>query len=207
MDFNLDSTDKVISIGAASFGIVVFVLKKIIIPKFKKMKNHFTNIREMMGKVSYIYTELTPNGGGSIKDKIDKIRLDMSEIYDLSVANGLKVHLLFAESKEALFEANLKGNVIWTNQAMQEMWGLSAGEMLGDSALSCVHPSDSAEIWNLWIDAVKTQRPYRARYRLINAETNQQVWVECIATLLRDSKSRPLSFWGKVVEISNPNMV
>lgn len=197
----LDSTEKLISIGTAGLAALFFITTKMIIPYFVKRKQYISNINNMIDKVNHVYSELTPNGGSSIKDNIEKIKRDLGDVYDLSVANSLKTLLLFETSSDALFECNLKGEVIWVNEAFERMWGVGQTDLLGDNWISFIHSDDISRVYTLWQETVTTMRPYKARYRIFNSTTKREVFVNATASLLRTSNGKPLSFFGKVVEV------
>ncbi len=204
MDFDLDSTDKIVSICAAGLGVMAFFIKKIILPKVKKLTDHFSKTKEMMGKIGYIYAELTPNGGGSIKDHISKMKTDLSEVHDLSIANNLKTMLLFAVAPDALFECNLKGETIWVNDSLENIFECDKIDLLGDGWISFIHADDVSRVWKAWAESVETLHPYRIRYRILTGDGTKIKYIEASASVLRSSSKKPLSFFGKVVEVSGP---
>jgi len=94
------------SAGAtAVLSFIILAYKKGVKPVIK----HFKNWYDMSEKIDHIFFEITPNGGTSIKDKVDRIDSE------LHLANE-RQRALLADSEFAHFEMDAEGNYVWVNR-------------------------------------------------------------------------------------------
>jgi PAS domain S-box-containing protein len=94
-------------------GVVIPLTWKYIIKPFIKLyKSHFI----LMNSVDEIKKELTPNGGSSIKDVINRIEERQIMIDKRSKA-------IFYNYEAAIFEVDRNGNILWANQSFHKVMG------------------------------------------------------------------------------------
>lgn len=123
---------------SAILSALLIVYKKVV----KPMIQHFKQWYDMLDKVDAIFEEITPNGGKSIKDKIDKIdkRLMLvGERFRTYIADG-----------EAYFEADVKGNVTHVNRTYTRLVGRDASEVLGQGWQNVVAHKDRERVVKAW---------------------------------------------------------
>ena len=97
-------------------GIIAIIfpalIKYALIPTIKLYRNQ----GKLLKLVDEIKKEVTPNGGSSIKDSINRIEKRQIMIDKRSKA-------VFYTFKDPIFEVDEKGNILWANQAFHTAMG------------------------------------------------------------------------------------
>lgn len=126
-------------------------------------------------KVDIIIKELTPNGGGSIKDQVTLTRDDV-KMLKANVAvlrDGLRFSLGLQPT--AVFETNEAGRCTNASPALCEMFGMTHEEMLGLGWLAAIASAEERDrAWLNWRSAVDSGVPYKDRYLVHNARTGEK---------------------------------
>lgn len=112
--------------------------------------------------LSAIRSELSPNGGSSLKDQVTKIatRMDISDQIRRVLADGREL---------ALFETDASGRCVWVNGTYARLVGMPSAEFQGFGWVNAVHPDDRERISEEWEFAVGQQREFRGLIRLFDA--------------------------------------
>lgn len=134
------------SVSAIITGVII-IYKKVIVPTI----NHFKEWYTMLDKIEVIYEEHTPNDGGSIKDKIDKINTKVDYI-------GERQKSLLQEHEYALVETNAKGEVVWVNRTYTRLVQRERSEVMGTGWINVIAQEDKERVWNEWEQAVAAKR-------------------------------------------------
>lgn len=157
----------------------------------RKTVRAYRLIKQALERIDKVYAELTPNGGGSIKDKIDRLTRDVAIL-----RGGLSFSL--ALNPHSIFEADPEGECTFANVALCEMFGLPQAEMLGRGWLSVLEGSAAREkAWDTWASCVEKRIPYLDRYQIRNARTGEKFWVRAHA-VPAGHPEKPLHFYGTV---------
>ena len=141
------------SIGAG----VAFFIKKIALPTLIRLKK----MDQYMAKVDRIYSEVMPNGGGSIKDQVVAINKSI----------GLSTARLRVQSEmdvRPTFETDENGDCRWVNRAYCRTFGYSPEELLEQGWKNIVYPDDLPSVAKSWQSAVDDAREYHGTYRVIS---------------------------------------
>jgi len=109
---HLDTIGIVISFMAGVIGILTGIYKYIIKPFVILYKGHFV----LMKTIEDIKKEVTPNGGSSIKDVINRI-----EKRQIMIDKRTKA--IFYNLENSIFEVDQDGNILWANQSFHEAMG------------------------------------------------------------------------------------
>lgn len=107
--------------GAAGtlFGVLVWFYKKTIRPAVRyinKLTACMEDHKELIKNVSLIKKEITPNGGSSLKDAINRIEKRQLIIDERSKA-------VFYGKDKPIFEIDNHGNIQWANKQFHKMMG------------------------------------------------------------------------------------
>lgn len=175
--FSLDSTEKVISIISGVASIILFLLRKVLVPYYKKAVSHIVKWFKVLKRL----------------DGIDS-SIKLSE--NLTLLNNHLIKILVDKYDVGLFICDTSGACIWTNEALQKIFGGGAADMLGDGWLNFLHPDDVKKVFQAWKDAVSSWYPYKIRYRIIS---NKNI-IECESTceVVRDISKTPVFYVGEV---------
>jgi len=109
---HLDRITIVFSAIAAVISITIGVYNFVIKPAIRLYKSHFV----LMSIVDDIKKEVTPNGGSSIKDIINRIDRRQVMIDKRSKA-------IFYNVDDAILEVDENGNILWANQKFHDTIG------------------------------------------------------------------------------------
>lgn len=138
-------------------------------------------------ELSDIKKELTPNGGTSIKDTVNKLAVSMDKVVtsveSLSV-QGTRMELRQQNVLNSVtvptFETDKNGECIFANKAYLELIGRSMEEIRGPSWVNMIHPDDRTKVKSEWESAVLEKRNFELTYRIVCRE--QMVYdVSCVA--------------------------
>jgi PAS domain-containing protein len=124
-------------------------------------------------KIRAIHQQLTPNGGQSLADKIQKLTVQM----DVETAAR---RFYWANTEAPMFECDEAGKCIWVNKPLMLLFGMDYNEMLGSGWLAGVAAEDRAGVWQNWSRAVEEEIPYEQTYRVRNVRTRNET--TCIVT-------------------------
>ena len=105
---------------------------------FKTSRNFMKEFEGCKDTIKYIKSELSPNGGSSIKDVVNKLSITCDRI-------EVRQKLLDQRSKAALhyqtkplFEIDRSGNFTWCNEAFRELAELNDGECQGSDWIAVI---------------------------------------------------------------------
>ena len=92
-----------------------------------------------------------------------------------------------------------KGEIVWANSAMQDLFNLSTEQMKHGGWVEAFHPDDIDTTYNKWRNCIANKLHYKDRYRLMPNEDNKDiVYCESVAVPIQDSKHNVLSYFGIV---------
>jgi PAS domain S-box-containing protein len=94
-----------------------------------------------------IEAELHPNGGSSLRDKLNSIA-DKQFDFEAHLNASLNVH------EVALFRTNASGGVIASNRAHQILTGFNLTQLAGDGWINVICPEDRHNVFEKWKEAV-----------------------------------------------------
>tara|TARA_Y100000593_G_scaffold49662_3_gene93609 strand:- start:24466 stop:25050 length:585 start_codon:yes stop_codon:yes gene_type:complete len=146
----------IIGIVSASIGAVVAIWRKLIFP----INKLFSTNDELMESVEKIMSEVTTNGGKSIKDSVDslkKICENISvrqEIIDQRTRASL--HYLDA----GLFETDKTGKLTWTNEAFHKITGETQSDVEGYDWISFIDESKREKVITEFASCIKMARKF-----------------------------------------------
>jgi len=101
--------------------------------------------------------QLKPNGGSSIHDKISRIEVAMLR------ENAVRRQQICATGL-AFWESDAEGKTIFASDAMSELVGVDAEEILGNGWVTALHPDDRERVYKEWTSAMQQKRAFLATY-------------------------------------------
>lgn len=146
------------------FGIfVAFVagcatLYKILIKPGYKM---FKKMQKLFDTVERIDKEFAPNGGGSMKDTLNRIE-------GRQVKSEQRQRVLLLDSDDLVYESDSNGMCVWINRTYSRTLNRGVDELLGNGWISCLHTEDRDAVVEEWQECVKQRRDFDMNYRLVN---------------------------------------
>ena len=149
----------VAGVATSFLGLFFAVYRKImkpIIKYFNRLSSHMEDHSQLMKNVEAIKKEITPNGGSSIKDTIDRIERRQLVIDERSKA-------VFYGKEKPIFEVDNEGNIQWANKQFHKSMG---------------HKNLSGLIWVSFID--EPQRKEFLQEFKSCAETGREINYEIV---------------------------
>jgi len=145
-----------ITIVVASMSIIITAWKKIIIP----VNKIFETNEELKLSVEQIKSEVTTNGGKSIKDTVNSLRATCETIEKRQRVIDQRTRASLHYLDAGLFETDKDGRLIWTNEAFYKVTGKSQSDMEGFDWLSFLHEDDRDHVIHEFESCLKMARKF-----------------------------------------------
>nr|WP_237522212.1 EAL domain-containing protein [Streptomyces sp. SID1328] len=87
--------------------------------------------------------------------------------------------------------ADLDGNVLQVNGALQRMFGLSETMMRGRKVRDWTHPEDAPQTWRLYEELVRGERDHYHVEKAFHRTDGTALWTNLTVSLLRDADGAP----------------
>ena len=115
--FDAESLAMVSTLAGIVTSISIFLWKKLLKPAIQLMDDH----EEIKKSIDTIKNEVTPNGGGSMKDAVNclKVTCQRIEITQKVLDQRSKAALHYTD--RPLFETDSFGRVTWSNQSFRDL--------------------------------------------------------------------------------------
>lgn len=183
------------AISASILGIIA-LFKGAIIPFWKwckKVKNvttmHLTVLPE---RINRIYQEVTPNGGSSLKDSVNRIETRQ-------LIQEQRQHAYASHLTTPIFETDATGACTWVNKAYLDFVDASQDDILGHGWINFIEYEDQHRVAESWASAIRDKRAFRLEYTMVPPEGPTRVIGE--TTVIRDSGGAVLGYIGSFTPI------
>ena len=187
--------------GLATALIAIIKLYSILKRQYDKAKERSENLSKAIAHIDIIALnlqevskELKPNGGGSIKDQVRQIAIDVKTIC-------VERDATFLLSKEPMFKNDEHGYCILANNALCQLYGVSQEQMLGLGWLNYIIEEDKERIKEEWINVIETGTEISSYYTIINQVTDEEVPVKYRA-IINKHNGKIISAIGNVEKIA-----
>ena len=139
------------------FGVMSWLWIKVIKPTVKFINKH----EDLAESVEEIKTEITTNGGGSLKDVVCKLGETCSrmEVTQKIIEQRTKAALHYNHS--ALFETDSLGRVVWSNEPFYDLTGQSLDDIKGYDWLTYVHEEEREECFAEFQSCLEMNRKFQ----------------------------------------------
>lgn len=127
---------------------------------FFSVGNHVADLRN---KVDYVYEELKPNSGSSVKDSIKRIEDNIIVLMN-------KHRIILDDYHTGIIETNGKGEITWANATYLELTNRELREIIGNGWINAVHPEDRARVYAEWQDAMEQARTFEGNFRILKQD-------------------------------------
>ena len=178
------------TISAVGAGGVVFY-KKVIAPTHKFVQR-MSNLEQSIEKV---YKELIPNGGGSLRDVVNKINIRTIKTEERQKA-------ILNDATCAVFEADELGQFSYVNRSFKDWILKSADDLLGNNWVNSIYFEDRMKVETEWIDCVKRGRDFSMQFRMMSRH-NEVFDVHASAQALRNQNGNIVAWFGIMQKFSD----
>ena len=145
--------------------------------------------KPLKSKIETIYKELTPNGGGSIKDAINRVQGAVGRMEKRQKC-WLQIH------DKAVFETDSAGNLTWANREYLGLLGATFEEVEGRGWRNFL-ASDST--FEQWTRAVADKRDFNACFSF--RRKSGEMVPACVESLaMKDERGELLGYVGNVTQ-------
>lgn len=162
------------------FSAIIVSVYKIFNFLYKIFILEITQRKKLNDNIEYILKEFTPNHGTSLKDKIDKIEVGLSENTKITETNTEILRIITDRQKWLvdkqnipIFETDAEGNWTWINDAFTNLVNTSRDELLDKKWISFIHESDRNRVTNEWENAVKNNRNSQISFIIVSIDGNK----------------------------------
>lgn len=176
----LNGLQIVVAAGGAA-GVIWKVGKAI----YDKCQSRYNAAVDMQKKIDKIFSEVTPNGGGSIKDKVNKITVALEEntIITQRILSRQTWNWNRLREDDIIFEANDNGEVVWVNRKMADTFKHEVEYFLKHGWRNIVFIEDRERVYTEWDRAVSDKRTFEMGFRITTHDGNIMK-INCTATKL-----------------------
>lgn len=179
-----------------SFGaIVAFIagcatLYKVVL---KPGYHMFKKMQKLFETVERIDKEFLPNGGGSMKDTLNRI-----EARQMKSEQRQKVLLL--DSDDLIYETDANGDTTWVNRTYTRVVNKGLDELKGNGWISCIYSEDQDKVMEEWITCFKQSRDFDMDFRMWAQD--KVINVNSKAHPLVDDKGKVIGYLGQTIILS-----
>lgn len=160
---------------------------KVVVPCVRGIQR----LTEMGPIIDRILAELTPNGGGSIKDRIRRIDESIAVIEH-------RYRWVQDCSLVAIYECSADGQATFCNAALCNLFGMPHESMLGTGWLAALVDEDRQSTWETWISSTEAGIPYSHSYEIINQRTGERIKVRTKAVAIKMRTGEIASYHGTI---------
>lgn len=92
------------------------------------------------------------------------------------------------------------GKCLWSNDHLNEFFGLDSASMKGFGWLTAIDPDDRDRVHEVWMYAVSNKTPYSCKYYVINQRTEESNCVDAHAIAVLDESDKIVCYVGYIVK-------
>ena len=110
-------------------------------------------------KIDYVYNELKPNSGASMKDSIKRIEENIIVLMN-------KHRIIVDDYHTGIVETDAEGKITWANATYLEMTDRDLRDILGNGWINSVDPIERDAVYLAWQNAMEQQRPFEEKFHI-----------------------------------------
>ena len=147
-------------------------------------------------RIKCIWSEIQPNGGGTIKDAICSIEV---------IAKNTQKTLDFVIDSEAegYFETDANGKCTKASMQYLAMTGSTSEMTLGNGWLLGIAENDRHRVYDEWKSAMEQGRDFELDYLIIDRTTHEEFRVHCLARRVSLSNKKLAGYIGRIRKLPN----
>lgn len=152
-----------------------------------------TQVETLRGSVEQVRQEVTSNGGGSVKDAVNRIEQAMDMQYG-------KLMAIIATATEPILQMDADGDVVDVNHAFELLSGYSRTDMYGWGWVNAVDERDRSAVIDDWAAAREHKRFFARAFRLATRD-GREVPIRVLAKpVVSTSTAQKVLGWYVVFE-------
>lgn len=167
---------------------------------WKPLKVKYAKFSGFYDTCTYISKEIKPNGGSSMKDSVEGLKLSIDAVLATVVRLDQRQISFAHQSEKGIFESDLNGDCIFVNRAYCRITGRSPDEAFGKGWKAFISYEDREAVIEEWYACVKERRDFIMTFNFVKPDL-VKVKVNCHAYVLRDLKGTTIGYMGYVLPI------
>lgn len=178
-----------LAIGSFAVGVIVFIKKWVgnIIRYFSVSHDLHSNFGDSPGaKIKEVHDSIKKSHNSL------EIRQSISEKY-------LQIGIFMCEPET--------GKCIWTNDHLNEVFGLDSSEMKGNGWLQAIDEHDRERVYNTWVYSIKNKIPYSCDYKIKNQRDDSIINVDATAISVYNEENEIICYVGYITKKGDSNGV
>lgn len=140
---------------------ISWLFVKVVRPTLKFMDKH----EDLSESVNTIKSEITANGGGSLKDVVCELSGACNRIEQGQRIIEQRTRAALHYNSTALFETDRTGKVIWTNEPFYELTGQHLSDVKDYDWLTYVHEEEREELFMEFQSCLDMSRKFQKEMR------------------------------------------
>jgi PAS domain S-box-containing protein len=187
-----------LAIALSAVCVIIGGILKWVVPAVKA-------IQARLHDVKFIAEELRPNGGQTVKDKINNLDGNVSALRHRAEKIDARQWAIVSSLNQPTWESDAAGMAIRANASLLELIGRGQEDLVGNGWSNILAPEDAARVWREWTLAVKQLRTFELVYDVINVITKKRYRVRAVAVPYFDSERKPhgwIGVYNDVTEIT-----
>lgn len=154
------------------------------------LKNDITTLTK---QVSFVVTELQPNGGASVRDSLNRIELRQ-------VLQEQRQKAILSDMSIGVFETDNQGQVVWVNRKYLRMTGRTPDEVKGSGWINTIAHRDRERVVLSWETAIEEGREFEDTFLMITPD-NERVPVQARTYKMTGQDDHQLGFLGMLTPL------
>lgn len=188
---SVENITAILTIISISIPLAILIWKKVIV----RIWEFFKKTVEIHEKVDLIFKEVTPNGGGSIRDIIHKIN-------ERTIKTEERQKAILNDTSYAIFETSHNGEVNFVNKTYATWLGRTFEESYGMSWVNNIHPDDRESFLEQWEESVKLKKSFNMAHRMVNYY-NEVFHVQTRAQVMKKTDGSVIGWLGFIIKESD----
>lgn len=200
-----------IGAGAASIGGGAMAVYK----AYQRSKKFFARVNQGMVSLETVTSEFRPNGGSTIKDKVDKIVAELTTVRSSRAVDELMTSMLAGWAhpprcpaiapfkgptpwNTVIFKTNARGLWVWASPQWRILTGVESDQAEGSGWLMAVSNEHREDVERSWESAVTESRDFIMNFAVQHLVTGEVTEVRCHAVAaftLDDQAVRKVAGW------------
>ena len=162
----------------------------------RPIRKWLARIAVAIADIQQVKSEVTPNGGGSLKDIVSRI--------DARGERTAARTLALQDAQSAcIYECDTDGCCTYANRALCDLFGIEQAAMMGNGWLTAIDHEHRAEVFEVWAHAASHGIPYENDYTVVNQRAHTRLKCRTYARPMRNSAGKVIGYSG-IVERETP---
>lgn len=149
-------------------------------------------IRPLVDEITH---EFRPNGGKSIRDRLNRIEVDLQK-------KDVRYRVVLDSAHLGIFECDATGACTYANRTLCDWFEMQHSEMLGNGWLAAIKAEEREAVHSNWKDAALNDIPWSTTYTVVPVRGGKSYTAHAKAVAIRDIDGKIVVFCGTVQRCS-----